>query len=133
MLSRQHAHDNMPSVFFLLKNFINCSKMQICNSCQFSPNNWTQPVSYIFENDVKNYSKCGVFITKIHLSAQHLNFIQLLCAAGPYPLTFCPRICKRGTTGTKSPELVFTELISQILHWIYEIAIHNRVFILDCF
>jgi hypothetical protein len=29
------------------------------------------------------------------------------------------------------PELVFTELILQILYWIYEIAIHSRVFILD--
>jgi hypothetical protein len=30
-----------------------------------------------------------------------------------------------------TPELVFTELILQILYWIYEIAIHSRVFQLD--
>jgi hypothetical protein len=38
------------------------------------------------------------------------------------------------TTGSSiflSEELVFTELILQILYWIYEIAIHSRVFILD--
>jgi hypothetical protein len=29
------------------------------------------------------------------------------------------------------PELVFTVLIEQILDWIYEIAVHSRVFILD--
>jgi hypothetical protein len=27
-----------------------------------------------------------------------------------------------------SPELVFTELILQILYWIYEIAVHSRIF-----
>jgi hypothetical protein len=30
-----------------------------------------------------------------------------------------------------SSELVFTKLIWQILYWIYEIAIHSRIFILD--
>jgi hypothetical protein len=29
------------------------------------------------------------------------------------------------------PELTFTELILQSLYWIYAIAIHNRIFILD--
>jgi hypothetical protein len=28
-------------------------------------------------------------------------------------------------------QLVFTDLIFQILYWIYEIAIHSRVFLLD--
>jgi hypothetical protein len=27
-----------------------------------------------------------------------------------------------------APELVFTELILQILYWIYEIAIHSSIF-----
>jgi hypothetical protein len=30
-----------------------------------------------------------------------------------------------------APELVFTEIILQILYCIYEIAIHSRIFILD--
>jgi hypothetical protein len=30
-----------------------------------------------------------------------------------------------------TPELVFTELVLQILYWIYEIAIHSGIFILE--
>jgi hypothetical protein len=30
-----------------------------------------------------------------------------------------------------TPELVFTELILQILYWIYKIAIHSRDIIMD--
>jgi hypothetical protein len=33
--------------------------------------------------------------------------------------------------GNMSPELVFTELILQILYWFYVIVIHSRIFILD--
>jgi hypothetical protein len=38
---------------------------------------------------------------------------------------------KQYTSFHDIPEFVFTELVLQIFYWIYDIAIHSRIFILD--
>jgi hypothetical protein len=60
------------------------------------------------------------------------NYMVKMVEALLFKLGALHGLCKKGLNVTLiKPELVFTKLTLQILEWIYVIAIHSCVFILD--